>query len=106
MAKQALEQIRAAEAEAQRIQDAIPTRVKALLDEAERRSRLLCIRAEEEATAETDAQLALLRERADNLLARSTAAAEEEAEQLRKAVRGRMPDAVKLVVWGIMAKCQ
>ena len=106
MAKKAIEQIRAAETEAQRITDAIPIRVKALLDEAERRSRALCARAEEEATAETDEQLRQLRARAEMLLERSAADAEDEAERLRTEARKRMPDAVKLIVWGIMAKCQ
>lgn len=106
MAKQAIEQIRAAEAEAQRITDAIPVRVKALLDEAERRSRVLCAKAEEEAAAETEAQLGQLRQRAAMLLERSADEAEAEADRLRDEAHRHMPEAVKLIVWGIMAKCQ
>lgn len=106
MAKQAIDAIRAAEAEAQRITDGIPVRVKALLDEAERRSRVLCARTEEEATAETEAQLGQLRQRAAMLLERSADEAEAEADRLRADARKRMPEAVKLIVWGIMAKCQ
>lgn len=106
MAKQAIEQIRAAEAEAQRITEAIPVRVKAVLDEAERRRKALCTEAEQETEAETGEQLRQLRERAEMLLERSAAEAETEAEAIRKAARQKMPDAVKLIVWGIMAKWQ
>ena len=106
MAKQAFEQIRAAEAEAQRITDAIPSRVKALLDEAEQTRRALCAQAEAEATSETNEQLRQLRERADMLLARSAAEADAAADGLRADAQRKMPDAVKLIIWGIMAKCQ
>ncbi len=106
MAKQALEQIRSVEAEAQRITDAIPIRVKAMLDEAERTRASLVSRAEREAEAETDAQLRQLRERADALVARSAAEAEAAADMLREEARRNMSEAVKLVIWGIVAKCQ
>ena len=106
MAKQAIDAIRAAEAEAQRIMDGIPLRTKALLDEAERRSRALCAKAEEEATAETEAQLGQLRQRAAMLLERSAGEAEAEADRVREEARRHMSEAVKLIVWGIMAKCQ
>ena len=106
MAKQALEQIRLAEAEAQRITDAIPLRVKALTDEAERRRRAYVAEAEQTAEQETSAQLAQLRERAEMLIARSSAEAENAADALRAEARGNMPEAVKLIVWGIVAKCQ
>lgn len=106
MAKQAIEQIRAAETEAQRIKDAIPVRVKAVLDEAERHRKEICVEAEQTAEAETNAQLGQMRERAERLLERSAAEADSEAEAARKAARQKMPDAVKLIVWGIMAKWQ
>ncbi len=106
MAKQALEQIRLAEAEAQRITDAISLRVKAITDEAERRRHAYVSSAEQMAESETRAQLGQLRERAEMLVARSRADADAAADTLRDEARKNMPEAVKLIVWGIVAKCQ
>jgi hypothetical protein len=48
MAKEAIEKIRAAEAEAQRIMEGIPLKVKQVLDEAEQARQTLCQAAENE----------------------------------------------------------
>lgn len=106
MAKEAIEKIRAAEDEAQRILEHIPLKVKQVLDEAERARQTLCEAAEAESVRETEDQLEQMRTRADQLLARSAEEAEAEAEVMRQASEAAMADAVKLVVWGILAKCQ
>ena len=77
-----------------------------MLDEAEQARQTLCQAAENEITAETEAQLAKMRERADELLRRGASEAEAEAAEMRKAAESGLSDAVKLVVWGIVAKCQ
>lgn len=106
MAKQVIDEIRMAEKEAQQISDAIPVRVKAVLDDAERRGQMIRDAAARDAESETGEQLCRLRDRAENLLTRHRAEAEDETDRLREDVRQRMPDAVKMIVWGIMAKCQ
>ena len=98
MAKEAIEKIRAAEAEAQRILENIPLKVKQVLDEAEEARQTLCNAAEAETTADTEAQLAQMRERADQLLQRSADEAQAEAKEMQKAAESGMSDAVKLVV--------
>ena len=106
MAKQAIEQILAAELASKQITDAIPTRVKALMEEAEQRSRAICADAERRALAERDEHLHRLRARAELFMSRSEADAQAEAERLRAGARKTMPEAVKRIIWEMMVKWQ
>ena len=65
-----------------------------------------CARISAEAQAESEATLAEMRRRAALLEQRKQAEATAEAQAMADKARERIPDAVKLIVWEIIERCQ
>jgi hypothetical protein len=65
-----------------------------------------CTQAGAEAQAEHDAALAEMHRRAALLENKKRAEAQAEAQALAASARERIPEAVKLIVWEIIEKCQ
>lgn len=65
-----------------------------------------CAQVRAEAQAECDATLAEMRRRATLLENKKRAEAQAEAQAMAAKARERIPEAVKIIVWEIIEKCQ
>lgn len=106
MSKELILKIQSAEAEARQIRLDAAEEAKARIRHAESVGQLLCREAEAEAIQSNEEKLRLTREKADELLARSRREAEAQAKLLMKAGEPYLQDAVKMIVGGVLEKCQ
>lgn len=106
MSKEMILKIQNAEAEAQRIRLGAAEEAKERIRNAESVGKLLCRQAETQTIQSNEEKLRLTREKADELLARSRREAEAQAKLLMKAGEPYLQDAVKMIVGGIIEKCQ
>ena len=106
MAKEIIEKIKEAEAEADRIRAEAQTEAQECLREAEKNGRALCEWAESEGLAENREKIRLIRERADDMMAHSAEEAEQKAAAMRADAEHRMREAVRLILGGVMEQCQ
>ena len=62
--------------------------------------------AERAARAENEERLAAIRQKTAQIMEKKRAEAEAEAKELIADAETRLPEAIRLIVWGIVEKCQ
>ena len=106
MSKEMILKIQGAEAEAQQIRMRASEEAKERIRNAEAAGRLLCREAEDAALRGNEEKLRLTREKTEEVLARSRREAEAQTKLLMKSGEPYLNDAVKMIVGGIVEKCQ
>lgn len=106
MSREAIMKIRETEAEAARIRARGAEKAKEILREAEAEGVKLCETAESRAAEENREKLAMTREKAEQLLAKTRAEAKKENEKLRESRSDRIRDGVRMIIGGLFEKCQ
>lgn len=106
MTKEAIEAIRHAEEQAEVLCRVAEEKAAEMRAQITREGNAHCNKAAEEAKAEYESELSVVRARTARLSAKKKKEAEAEAEALTRAAREHMEEAVKLIVWGIIEKCQ
>ncbi|MBQ3064220.1 MAG: hypothetical protein IJC99_05410 [Clostridia bacterium] len=106
MTKDAIRAIKQAEEQAEVLCRVAEEKAAEMRAQIEREGTAHCDKATEEAKAEYDSELALVRARTQRLVAKKKKEAEAEAEALTATAQEHMEEAVKLIVWGIVERCQ
>lgn len=106
MAKDILIKIREAEAQAQKIREDGALEAKKRLNDAEAAGKRLCEQTELRANAENAEKLKLMRDKAQEMTEKHRSAAISEAKDVISAADHNMREAVRLIVGGVMDKCQ
>ncbi len=106
MSREAIEQVREAESQAEVLCRVAEEKAAEMRHSVKEKGRLHCEEEERATRAEYAAKLDEIKRRAAALTARRRAEAEAEAKALSEAAEARMEEAVKLIVWGIIEKCQ
>ncbi len=106
MTKEAIEAIRHAEEQAEVLCRVAEEKAAEMRAQIAQEGAAHCNKAEEEARAEYESELSVVRARTARLSAKKKKEAEAEAEALTEAAKEHMEEAVKLIVWGIIEKCQ
>lgn len=106
MPNQAIEQIKQAEEQGAILCRAAEERAADMRAQTKKSGLAHCAEVERATRAEYAAKLATAREGAAEQDARIRRRAEAEAEALKATARERMDEAVSLIVWGIVEKCQ
>ncbi len=106
MSKEALSKIRSAEAAAGNIRSNAQAKAQDMISEAEKRGAELCRTTESCTSQELRAMLGQIRQRSDDVIEKSRAEAQKEARAMEMTAKLHMNMAVKLIVWGIVEKCQ
>ena len=106
MSKEAMMRVREAEAEAAAIRQAAEKEAAARIEQNEKD----CVAREEKAIAATGEALKVkldtVKKKAEALIEQSRKEAEEDVATLETEARGRMREAVKLIVWEMFDSCQ
>ena len=106
MTKEAIAAIRGAEEQAEVLCRVAAERAAEMRHKIEKEGLAHCEATEAELTAEYAEELEDIRARTEALIAHKLTEAEAEAERLTARARERMEEAVRLIVWGIVDKCQ
>ena len=106
MTKEAIRAIKQAEEQAEVLCRVAEEKAAELRAQVEREGIAHCDKATEEASLEYESELAIVRAHTARLSAKKRKESEAEAQALTDAARPHMQDAVKLIVWGIIEKCQ
>ena len=106
MPKNAIKQIREAEDQAAILCRVAEEKAAEMRERVRTEGEAHCAEVAQEAEAQREAELNELRRRAVALEAKKRAEAEREAEELEARARERIGDAVKIIVWEIVERCQ
>ena len=106
MTKDAIAAIRGAEEQAEVLCRVAGERAAEMRSKIEQEGAAHCASTEAELQAEYADELTHVGERAEALIARKLTEAKAEAEALAEQARAHMDEAVKLIIWGIVEKCQ
>lgn len=106
MTKEAIEAIRSAEEQAEVLCRVAAERAAEMCHKIEKEGTAHCETTEAELVAEYAKELETVKARAQNLIAKRLTEAEAEAEALAVRAHTHMERAVRLIVWGIVEKCQ
>ena len=106
MSNQVIEEIRRAEADAEKVKLAAREKAAAMRAAVETQGKAQYEEVLRVTEAEYQDNLNEIGRRADRLIERKRAEAEKEAAALCEAARAHMDTAVNAVVWGIVEKCQ
>lgn len=106
MTKEAILAIRQAEEQAEVLCRVAEEKAAEMRAKIEREGTAHCEKATEEASREYESELAIIRARTQRITAKKRKENEAEAEALAARAHEHMEEAVKLIVWGIIEKCQ
>lgn len=106
MTNRAVEAIRQAEEQAAVLCRVAGEKAAEMRAQIEREGRMHCETVERETTEEYAEGLEEIRARAKALTDKKQREAEAEAKALRRAALEKQDEAVKLIIWGIVEKCQ
>ena len=106
MSKETIDQIKEAEAQADRIIAQAEAKAAKMRAAAEEEGKELCRKTEETATAEMTATLAELRKKTEKRADQLSDLANEEAEAIAEASKLNRKVAEKLIIRGLDAKCR
>lgn len=106
MSKQVIEEIRKAEADAEKVKRAAAEKAAAMRAAVETQGKAQCEEVLRVTENECKDNLDEISRRANRLIERKRAESEKEAAALCEAARAHMDAAVHAVVWGIVEKCQ
>ena len=106
MTKEAIIAIKGAEEQAEVLCRVAEEKAAEMRAQIEREGTAHCDKATEEASLEYESEMAIVRAHAQRIAAKKKKEHEAEAEALTAAAREHMEEAVKLIVWGIIEKCQ
>ncbi len=106
MTKDAIAAIRSAEEQAEVLCRVAGERAAEMRSKIEQEGAAHCERTEAELKAEYAEELAAVSARTEALIARKLTEAQAEAQALAALARTHMDEAVKLIIWGIVEKCQ
>ena len=106
MSKEALSKIRSAETAADNIRANARAKAQDMISQAGRRGAELCRTTESSTSRELLSMLSQIRKRSEDLIEKSRAEAQKEARAMEITAKLHMNMAVKLIVWGIVEKCQ
>ena len=106
MAQDAIAQITQAEEQAEILCRVSTERAVEMRAEAKKQGEAHLAEVQRSATEEYTRKLTEMRENAEALLKKKRAEAEEQAKAMAATAEERMAEAVKMIVWGIVEKCQ
>lgn len=106
MSKETIDSIRQAEEQAGILCRVAEEKAGEMRAKVEAEGSAHCEEVRRETEAEYAEKLRQIRERAEALQEKRRLEAEKEADALTAAAAARMEEAVKLIVWGIVEKCQ
>ena len=106
MSKEAIKQIQETEDQAAILCRVAEEKATELKERIRSEGEAHCIETEQQAEAECAAQLEDIRRRALALEIKKRKEAEAEAEELIRSAREHMDEAVKMIVWEIVERCQ
>jgi len=106
MSKETIDSIRQAEEQAGILCRVAEEKAAEMRAKVEAEGRAHCDEVRRATEAEYAAQLQQIRDRAEALLEKRRGEAERDADALTAAAAEHMEEAVKLIVWGIVEKCQ
>ena len=106
MSKEAIKQIQETEDQAAILCRVAEEKATELKERIRSEGEAHCIEAEQQAEAECAAQLEDIRRRALALEIKKRKEAEADAEELIRSAREHMDEAVKMIVWEIVERCQ
>ena len=106
MSKDSIIKIRDAEKQADEIRASASVQAKNKIRDAEQLGKRLCEDTELQATRENEKKLALIKEKADEMIARSKDSAKEEAKAETDTANLHMREAIRHIIGGIMEQCQ
>ena len=106
MIKDAMIAIKQAEEQAEVLCRVAEEKAAEMRAQIEREGTAHCEKATEEASSEYESELSIVRAHTQRLAAKKKKESEAEAEALRATAHEHMEEAVKLIVWGIIEKCQ
>ena len=106
MTQEAIVAIRQAEEQAEVLCRVAEEKAAEMKNKIRQEGEAHCKSVEEETAAEYAEELEDITARAKRLTAKKLQDAEGEAEQLAEKARAHIDEAVKLIIWGIVEKCQ
>ncbi len=106
MTQEAISAIRQAEEQAEVLCRVAEEKATEMRSKIKQEGEAHCASVERETTAEYAEELTAITARAKRLTAKKQQEAEEEAEALAERARTHINEAVKLIIWGIVEKCQ
>lgn len=106
MPTDAIRQIREAEEQAALFCRIAEERAAEMRENVKADGEARCAQIKADTQAESDATLAEMRRRASLLEDKKRAEAYAEAQEIAARARERIPEAVKIIVWEIIEKCQ
>ena len=106
MSKEAILRIREAEDQAAVLCRVAEEKAVEMRERVRAQGEAHCTAVREDTEAEYAAELAEMRRRALALEDKKRAEAQEEAQALKAAARERMDEAIKIIVWEIVERCQ
>lgn len=106
MSKEAIEKIKQAESEAQKIRADAETEAKERIRAAEARGKLTCEKAETEAARINSERLRITRQKAEELILSAEQTARAQAEELAAASEQNMKEAVRAIIEGAWKECR
>ncbi|MBQ8357825.1 MAG: hypothetical protein IJX39_08490 [Clostridia bacterium] len=106
MSKDAIRQIRETEDQAAVLCRVAEEKAAEMREQVRQKGEEHCALVRESTEAEYAAELTEMRRRATALEAKKRAEAEAEAKVLKAAAREKINEAVKIIVWEIVEKCQ
>lgn len=106
LSKEVISKIKSAETAAATVRANAQVKAQEMTAEAEKRGKSLCETTERNTSAELKAMLEQIRTKSDELLEKSRADAQKDARAVEMSAKLHMNMAVKLIVWGIIEKCQ
>ncbi len=98
MSKQAIDEIKEVEAEAEKIRLDAELRAKAMLADAKEQAERLKSTSREQAERALAAELTAMRKKAEELTEKNRLSAQSEAAEILETARDNLPEAVKLIV--------
>ena len=106
MTQEAIAAIRQAEEQAEVLCRVAEEKATEMKNKIRQEGEAHCKSVEKETAAEYAEELEDITARAKRLTAKKLQDAEDEAEQLAESARAHIDEAVKLIIWGIVEKCQ
>ena len=106
MSKETILKIKEAEEKADQIRAAASAQAKNRLKETEALGKKLCEETELKVSAENEKKLALIREKAEEMILHNKAVAKEDAKAESDAAGVHMREAIRYIIGGIMDQCQ
>ncbi len=106
MTQEAISAIRQAEEQAEVLCRVAEEKATEMRNKIKREGEAHCAGVEQETAAEYTEELAAITAHAKRLTAKKLQEAEEEAEAHAERARTHIDEAVKLIIWGIVEKCQ